>query len=179
MHRRLDARLQRAGLEGARRETVLETNAAASLERLRVLRNEEHFETLHPARSILILLDDVGIVDADVLAAAASVESEHADLRIEPANQLAVDTPLSDAGETLLEALIVASDEVRLIALAERLDHARHLHLRDPSSWARFHELARTVYAPVARRTHPRLEQRFDRWCEMFGSRFLGGARPA
>lgn len=176
MHRRIEDRLRQAGLAEAAGGQILETNAAALLHRLNVLGDEEHFDLLHPSRTLLILLDDCGVVDAEVLRAAASIESEHVTLRIAPANDLASDVPAPDTTETLLEDLVVADAEVRLIALAERLDHARHLHLREPAEWPAFHESMRTVYAPVATRTHPRLDYRYDWWCDMFGRRFLGRA---
>lgn len=178
MHARLEDRLARAGLPDTGRGQVLDTHARALAHRLRVLHDEEHFDLLHPSRTLLILLDDCDVVDADVLAAAASIESEHPALRIEPANDLARATPNPDTAESLIEALVVESTEVRLIALAERLDHARHLHLAEPARWAPFHASMCAVYAPVARRTHPRLAQRCDRWCDMFGRRFLGPEPP-
>ena len=107
-----------------------------------------------------------------VLQAAASIESEFPALRIPAANEIAHAVPAPD-DDALLEALIVASDEARLVAVAERLDHARHLHLSDPRRWADFHASAVAVWAPVSHRTHPRLAQRFERWCGVFGRRFL------
>lgn len=174
MHARIADRLTRAALAEAGRNRVLETHARALAHRLRMLQDEEHYDLLHPSRTLLILLDDCDMLDPDVLGAAASIESEHPELRIEPANELARATPNPDATEGLTEALVVESREVRMIAIAERLDHARHLHLAGRERWATFHASMCSVYAPVAHRTHPRLAQRCDHWCDMFRRRFLG-----
>ena len=173
MHRRIERRLERAGLPAAHARVVLDANAAALAHRMDVLGDDEHPDLLHPSRTLLILLDDCGVVDARVLEAAASVESEHPALRIPHRNDLAGSVPLADS-ETLLEDLVSVSDDVRSIALAERLDHARHLHLREHGSWPSFHEQACSVYRPVAHRSLPRLARRYDWWCRMFARRFLG-----
>ena len=180
MHGRLARRLEKAGLDERASGPVLEANAAALLHRLDVLRDEEHFEALHPSRTMLILLDDCDVVDATVLEAAASVESEHDALRVDDPSPLAASVPLPHAQrERLLEELVIASGEVRLLALAERLDHARHLHLRDRLEWAAFHASFGAVYLPIAHRTHPRLARRFDWWWRMFQRRFLEGRKGA
>lgn len=174
MLRRIERQLDRAGItpsDGARIGSRLE---AALRHRVRVLGDDEHFDALHPARTLLILLDDCDVTDPDVLEAAASVESEHAALRIPAANGLAARVPApAEAGDSLLERLVVEDESVRLIALAERLDHARHLHLREPAAWADFHASIGDVYAPVALRTHPRLARRYAWWWRTFRDRFL------
>ena len=176
MQRRLERRLQRAGMSQADAASVLKAHAEVVLHRCRVLHDDEHFDALHPSRTLLILLDDCDVADVEVLAAAARVESEHPELRV-AAEGLAAAVPIPAETDTLLEDLIVASGDIRLIALAERLDHARHLHLRPRAHWAAFHESACSVYAPVARRTHPRLARRFEWWTRMFARRFLPAAR--
>ncbi len=180
MQRRVERRLERSGLAVDGRERVLRAHAAALLHRLSVLADDEHFDALHPSRTLLILLDDCAVTDVRVLEAAATVESEHASLRVAAANALAEAVPLPAAHPDLLEQLVVADEDVQLIALAERLDHARHLHLRDAADWVPFHALVEDVYAPVARRTHPRLGRRYDWWQRTFRRRFLDakGARP-
>ena len=175
MHGRLSRRLERSGLDPTAQGRVLEANAAALLHRLDVLGDDEHFEALHPSRTLLILLDDCDVVDADVLEAAAAIESEHEQLRVAAMSSLALTVPVPlHGGDELAEALVVAHADVRLIALAERLDHARHLHLRAPESWPAFHRSIGTIYRPVAHRTHPRLARRYDWWWRMFDRRFLG-----
>ena len=174
MHQRLARRLESARLPEAGRARVLQANAAALVHRQKTLRDEEHFDALHPTRTLLILLDDCDVVDADVLEAAARVESEHDALRVTDVDTLAALVPLPARTERLMEELVVASGEVRLLALAERLDHARHLHLREPAAWADFHASITDVYVPIAHRTHPRLARRYDWWTRMFRRRFLG-----
>src|SRR5690606_2415769 len=80
------------------------------------------------------------------------------------------------AGDELLERLLAAGHDARLVALAERLDHARHLHLRPAAGWRAFHTLACETYLPVALRTDPTLARRFRWWCGQFERRYLSGA---
>ena len=180
MHGRLARRLEKAGLDELASEQVLEAHAAALLHRLEVLGDDEHFEALHPSRTMLILLDDCDVVDATVLQAAPGVESEHDPLRPAGVDGLAAAVPRPGThGERLLEELVAASGVVRLLALAERLDHARHLHLRERPAWAPFHTSFGAVYLPIAHRTHPRLARRYDWWWRMFRRRFLEGGKGA
>ena len=174
MHGRLERRLDKAGLDARSRARVLEANARALLHRLEVLGDEEHFEALHPSRTLLILLDDCDVAEADVLEVAAGVESEHGALLSPGADSHAVPTP-GASGDALIEELVVAPEAIRLIALAERLDHARHLHLRPATAWAPFHAGIGAVYLPLAQRTHARLARRYDWWWSMFRRRFLEG----
>ena len=167
--------MEQAGIAADRSDRILEV-AVACLERRARAFGDEHFETLHPARTLLILFDDCHVTDADVLEAAAEVESEHPSLRGPQPSELALRVPLPDRHpETLLEDLIAAEPTIRLIALAERLDHARHLHLRDRAAWPAFHQGIGDVYAPVAARTHDRLARRYDWWWHTFRTRFLAG----
>ena len=177
MHGRLERRLARAGIGGDARTSILSAHAASVMRRVEVLGDDEHFEALHPSRTLLILLDDCGVTEPRMLEAAATVESEHAPLRVPGANDLADRVPLPGDGDDLAERLIVAEHEARLIALAERLDHARHLHLRDRADWIAFHALIEDVYAPIAARSHPRLGRRYDWWRRMFARRFLARNR--
>lgn len=180
MHGRLARRLERAGLDERSRVPVLEANAAALLHRMELLHDDEHFEALHTSRTMLILLDDCDVVDAAVLQAAAGIESEHEALRVPDISPLAATVPIPGPSQgALIEELVVASGEARLLALAERLDHARHLHLRDRAAWTAFHASFGAVYVPIAQRTHPRLARRCDWWWHMFRRRFLEGGEGA
>ncbi len=173
MMRRLERRLEQASLAPQQRASVLAAVGDPLDRRARAF-GDEHFETLHPARTLLILLDDCDVADAVVLEAAAAIDSEHAALRAPSSSPLAQLVPLPDhVGDSLLEDLVSADETVRLIALAERLDHARHLHLRERSDWVDFHHGIGVVYAPVAARTHARLARRFDWWWHTFRRRFL------
>ena len=156
--------------------------ALAMEPRAGVLGDDRHPAFLHPGRSVLILLRDVACVDPVTLAAAAVVESEDAALRIPPSIVLRVlgadVAALAEAvpmpgGDELAYDLVVAEERVRLVALAERLDHLRHGHLRDADhAWrAAVHREAMAVYLPMAQRTHPRLAQRYEHWGRAFARR--------
>jgi hypothetical protein len=143
---------------------------------------------LHPGRSALVLLRDVGPLPGEVLAAAAAHESQEARVRRPIA---AVRQALGDVvadlvaaiplpGDEELPARLVTLDEgARLAALAERLDHLRHAHLRrDPEWWRALHAEVESAWAPVAERTHPRLADRYRAWLQAMGRR-LGAPRRA
>ncbi len=154
--------------------------------RVRAIDDDHHPLFLHPGRSVLILLRDAGVTEPGVLAAAAVTESEDPDFRIGPGDvrallgdhvaDLAGAVPLAGS-ESLAEALVSAPERVRLVALAERLDHLRHAHLREADeAWRRsIHAEADRVYLPVAERTHARLAQRYGHWCRTFARRLGEG----
>lgn len=166
---------------------ISRAHALAMGPRVAAFDDDHHPLFLHPGRTVLILLRDVGCLDPVALAAAALVESEDEPLRIpgvavvevvgRSVADLVARVPLSGQ-EDLVEALVTAEETVRLLALVERLDHLRHAHLRDaPAGWgpAVLAE-AEAVYRPVAHRTHTRLAQRYDHWCRTFARRMsLGG----
>lgn len=147
--------------------------------------DDHHPDHLHPARTALILMDDAGVRDAHVLAAALLTETREPSLQVEPRTlaelgpevvELVVGVPGPDSkGERLLEALVTAPPAVLTIALAERLDHARHLHLRPRDEWERYHRITCEAYAPTAQRGHPALAGRIAWWCATFRDRFLRG----
>ncbi|CAN5632558.1 hypothetical protein BH23GEM9_BH23GEM9_05710 [soil metagenome] len=144
---------------------------------------------LHPARTVLILLSDVGCRSAAVLLAAAFADS--VDRGLAPAIDASGDVLQTGAAALLhqvpfpaeededdedgglLERLVYVDDAVAVIALAERLDQARHLHLRPELDWHRFHAGIEAVYVPAARRFSPPLGRRFERWAEAFRRRLL------
>jgi hypothetical protein len=133
---------------------------------------------LHPARSIRILIADGECRSVDALAAAAFVDTVDPALAPEaPADPLrrlvdAVPQPARD-GDELLERLVTADFDVGLIAVAERLDHARHLHLRSDLDWPSFHVQVRTVYVPAARRFSALISRRLERWADAFERRLI------
>jgi hypothetical protein len=143
---------------------------------------DEHApELLHPGRSALVLLRDVGALPADVLAAAVVHESEHPGLRsgIEEIERrlghavaaLVVSFPLP-GDERLGERLVLLEEGPRLAALAEHLDQLRHAHLREAVAWWRsLHAEAGAVWLPMAERTHPRIASRYRHWHRAFGRR--------
>jgi hypothetical protein len=142
---------------------------------------------LHPGRTILVLLQDVGPLKADVLAAAAVHESEEARFRLDPADVRrelgATVADLSEAlplptDDDLVERLVTLDLGARLAALAERLDHIRHAHLRDdPAWWRELRDEVSAAWAPVAERTHPRLADRYRAWLRAIDRR-LGRPEP-
>lgn len=165
---------------------ISRAHALAMGPRVEAFDDDHHPLFLHPGRTVLVLLRDAGCVDPSVLSAAALAESEDDTLRVPEAEVarvmggavagLVARVPVSGA-EDLAEALVTAGEEVRLVALAERLDHLRHAHLREaPAGWglAALAE-AEAVYRPVAHRTHPRLAQRYDHWCRTFARRMGPG----
>ena len=161
---------------------VLRAFQLAMQPRLEFLPDVFHHDMLHPARTALILIENTRTTDARVLAAAQLIDTYAPHLRAtaqEIAGVLgedvakvaaAVPDPAADR-ETLIEKLVTAADDVALIALAERLDHARHLHMRDPAEWRDYFEQTRAVYVPVAQRVHPELHRRFERWAGAFEQR--------
>jgi (p)ppGpp synthase/HD superfamily hydrolase len=168
------------GLEGVRR--VGRAHALAMAPRMAGLAADRHPLYLHPGRTVLVLLRDVGVVDPTLLAAGALVESEDPILRVamddvraamgEDVAVLVAAVPVPGR-EALAEELVVAPEPVRLLALSERLDHMRHAHLRDADDlWRRaVHEEAMRVYLPVAERTHAGLATRYRHWGEAFARR--------
>jgi hypothetical protein len=140
---------------------------------------------LHPARTVLILLSDAACRDAELLAAALFVETVDAELQA-PLDALAaagggasrrlaesVPVPAGAGDEDLLERLVTAPPQATVVAVAERLDHARHLHLRQDLPWPEFHGVIERCYLPAAQRVSPPLARRLERWAEAFRVRRL------
>ena len=180
------ARAQGLAPEGV--DLVGRAHALAMNSRVEALDNDHHPAYLHPGRSVLVLLRDVGRLPAEVLATAAVHDSEDDDLR--PGWDAVRDT-LGDAVADIVESLPLPGDErlaerlvnldegPRLAALAERLDHLRHAHLHEDQTWWRaIHEEAGAVWVPVAERTHPRLATRYQHWHRTFGRRLSGDLAP-
>lgn len=156
-------------------ELVLGAYALAAEKRAESLTAKDT-RLLHPGRTVLILWQDCSIRDAGQLAAAALVESQDPELRADlvgfPAEEIvrcvqSIPSPV-EAGDRLLEDLLALDPAAARIALAERLDHLRHLHLGRRDHWACEFELATQVYLPLAQRTDNALARRFARWCELF-----------
>lgn len=151
---------------------------------------------LHPGRTVLILLDDAGVRDEAVLSAGALLETYHPDLAVGP-DAAEADRPAEsdaarvlDAGrrmtnlldrvpmpsayedeDTLREALVTADVDARTVALVERLDHARHLHLYSEAEWTAFYDNVLAVYLPVAEWAGGRVAARYRRWADAFARR--------
>jgi len=181
------ARTARSHGVGAEGISLLSRAHAVAMEpRVAKLEDARHPVLLHPGHTVLVLLHDVGLTDAEILSAAALTESEDAAFRIplDRVRELAGDEVAGVVGavpcsgtEDLAEALVTAPHGVRLVALAERLDHLRHAHLREDAAWGwTAHREAIRVYLPLAERTHERLADRYRYWCTKFEGRFRAPA---
>lgn len=179
MAEKLGVYATRAGVDNV--ALVTDAYHLAMRRRLDQLPDVFHHDMLHPARTALILIENARCTRADVLAAAAVTETLFPLMRPE-ANEIAgalgnevallaqaVPDPADE--EMLVERLVTASDDVALIAHAERLDHARHLHMRDRSLWRAYFEQTTSVYMPLAQRVNEDLFLRFLRWSTAFEKR--------
>jgi (p)ppGpp synthase/HD superfamily hydrolase len=184
MGRRLLRTAGRLGIAEAGRQAMMLAFEVGMEPRLARALDDHHPDYLHPARTALILMDDAGVDDPVTLAAALITETRDRSLAAEPARvaelgpavvAVAAEIPEPHtAGDRLLEILVAAPAAVRLVAVAERLDHARHLHLRPEPEWAGYHATTCGAYTPVAQRTDPQLAGRLGWWCTTFQQRFLG-----
>ena len=167
-------------------DAVRRVHAVANAPRTAAFDDDHEPLYLHPGRSALILLIDHGVVDPDLLALAMVHDSSGAAL--EPTD--AELTALSDLGARLvaarrdlprsgdphlLEDLLALDAGPLAAALAERLDHLRHLHLRpvDAETRGAWRE-ARDVWSPVAGRVGGVFERRYGWWVRKFEGRFGG-----
>lgn len=189
MAHRLEETAERLGVPPQGRRLITTAFELAMRPRVERLPDDHHPDFLHPGRTALILMEDAGIADATVIAAGTLCESLRLELAVcsteienavgDDVRRLVRGVPLpAEAGDLLLEELVAADPAVQAIALAERLDHARHLHLRPETEWAEAHALTCEVYRPVASRVHPTFARRYRWWCGMFAERYLG-SRPA
>ena len=133
---------------------------------------------LHPARTIRIMIADGECRSVDALAAAAFVDTVDASLAplppVEPLRAIVAQVPRPElAGDELLERIVTADLDVGLITVTERLDHARHIHLRSDIDQAAFHAQIRATYAPAARRVSASIARRLDRWADAFERRLI------
>jgi len=169
------------GIDADGVDLMSRAHALAMVPRVAALEDDHHPLYLHPGRTMLVLLRDAGVTDATVLAASALVESEDEAFRVdEEAMSSSVDAAVlrivravpASGSEGLAESLVTADKAVRLVAVAERLDHLRHAHLRDETDqWPRIHAEALAVYLPIAERTDARLAGRYRHWSRTFERR--------
>lgn len=176
---RLDAR---AVLGEAGSAAVAAALGAALAYRCELIADDHDPRMLHPARTVRILLSDGGCADVATLSAAAFTDSVDRELvgdaRVlgDTGALIVQSVPFpdpSDPDDALLERLVSAERDVALISLVERLDHARHLHLRDDIAWRPFHAGIVRDYIPAARWLAPSLARRFERWADAFERRLL------
>jgi hypothetical protein len=183
MGRRVLRHAERAGIPAGDVATVALAHELAMAIRAANLPDDQHADFLHPGRTALILLTDAGVREGSIVAAGCVCETLRPSLRV-PAVKIAVSlgsnisalvasVPVLEDREDLAERLVTASEQTQVIALAEHLDHARHLHLRPQEDWSDGYALTCAVYLPVAQRTHPALHRRLRWWCGMFEERYL------
>jgi len=181
MSERLAREATRAGLQAGDIERLCRVFANVAETRAVRIGNREHQLVLHTARTVLILIEDCGANDATLLCAAAALDTsdrmlmpELDTLPLEPAETALIgDVCAAVAAEHPLEELLVADPRVRLLAVSEALDHARHLHLQPAAEWPPMYDQACAVHLPIAQRTHDALARRFHWWCDMFRTRYL------
>jgi (p)ppGpp synthase/HD superfamily hydrolase len=184
---RVERTARTLGVDRSGRELIRTAIEAAMATRLVVIDNDHDPDYLHPSRTVVVLLDDVGLADPVALAAASLLETRRDDLVV-PDGEISEHVspavaafrnavPRSSSG-TLLEDLLASEREVVLVALAERIDQVRHAHLwGDPAEARAAHEEASEIYLKIAERTHARLATRYTSWCRSFGEGYLIGAQ--
>jgi (p)ppGpp synthase/HD superfamily hydrolase len=183
MAMRLARTARRAGVADDDAERLSRALFAALDYRASAIDDPEDPAFLHPARNALILLDDLGVADPDVLIAATLLDAEQPALMPSPETAVAIGGPRAAAllaavplpanAESLAEDLLTCDDASRLLALADRLDFVRHLHLVVHDDARGAHALTCSVYLPIAQHSHARLGQRFASWTGAFERRFL------
>lgn len=183
MGRRLLLTAERLGISADGRDLVLRAFRTAMQPRRERLSDDHDPDYLHPARTALILMDDARVQDPGVIAAALLAETRDRSLAADSAaidrvsGAVAADLDLlpipTPEEERLLERLLALPSGLAMVASAERLDHARHLHLRPRPEWEAYHATTCSSYAPVAARTHETLGARLKWWCITFQRRFL------
>ena len=149
--------------------------------RIRTLDDDHHPAYLHPGRSALVLLGDVPDAPASSVTLAAIIESRDAELQVDPRSVgelLGDDVATARAqipgpgAEDLVERLVTLEPATALAALAERLDHLRHEHLREPTvPWIELLEEVERAWLPVAARTSRTLARRYAHWLRTFRHR--------
>lgn len=136
---------------------------------------------LHPGRVALILLRDTDTTDLSTLALGVLMESRDPafgasdqEVRVAMGDRIAdarasIPTP---GAVDLTERLVVLETATAIAALAERLDHLRHEHLRLPvAPWDELWREVHDIWLPVADRTSEPLARRYRHWLRTFGRR--------
>lgn len=182
MHASVLEAVRRSGVDPEGIEGLSRVHTLAMGPRLESIEDDHHPTFLHPGRSSLILLQDVGPTDTSVLAIAMLHESEDRALRVpdhevvESMGQGTADLLRSlprPGVEDLVERLIGLGPGSSLAVLAERLDHLRHLHLREDlmDRWAETHAEVSGAWLPFAARINRQLAVRYAHWTRTFVKR--------
>lgn len=145
------------------------------------LTDDHHPAFLHPGRVILVLLRDAGVTDLHSLQVGALLESRDPLLRVDAdvieaelggAVAHARSAVPAPGSEELAERLVTLEPGLANAALAERLDHLRHEHLREPvTPWRVLADEVALVWLPVAERTSEPLARRYRHWLRTFERR--------
>ena len=162
-------------------DLLSQAHGLAMAPRLAALSDDHDPAYLHPGRTAAILFDDLSMVEAEWIAVAMLLDTERPDLE-------AVDSELSELpervvefrrrmprpdSETVIEDLLTLEPTALHVALAERLDQLRHIHLwEDVERAARVYCQAADTYSVVATRSHPELARRYAWWTRTFGRKF-------
>ena len=186
MANRVDRTAGAVGVDHQGRALLGAAIQAAMAPRLAVIDDDHDPDYLHPGRTVVILLDDVGLADPVALSAACLLDTRRDDFeapdhqvseQVSPAVTAFRSVVPRSGTVTLLEDLLASEPDVILVALAERLDQVRHAHQWGDRSAARVaHQEASEVYLKIAERAHARLAARYTQWCRAFGERYLSNA---
>jgi hypothetical protein len=189
MQRRLEGALASAGLAPKDSHLAIASFRMAMQLRGEFVAEEADHRFLHPARSLLVLLEDVGETRPDLLAAAPLMESLEPHLvreapagAPEPIRSVLAGLPRlpgglggtagPDAEARWLEDLVVAEPGMQGLILAEALDQFRHLHLRPDGPFRnRILQRAEGVLVPLAQRLGGKLDRRMGWWWSRVGQR--------
>lgn len=181
MAERVRRTAREVGLTDPDVELLATAHAIAMGPRLAALSDDHHPAYLHPGRVAAILLDDLGMLNAEWIAAGMLLDTGRPDL--EPPEAALGALPAAVAArrrlvprpgsETLVEDLLSLKPVGLDVALVERLDHLRHIHLwDDEDAAARVYAQAAETYSRVAARSHPKLARRYAWWTRTFGRKF-------
>lgn len=196
MGKRLSRTVESKGGDSSLNFWVCHAHAVAIRPRDAALSDDHDPRYLHPGRSALILLLDLELLDPVALGLALWHDSQDAglmprigdieldELALTPTPDLSIQATIEQVMQTretlprhgdeeLAAKLVVLDHEVACAALAERLDHLRHLHLQEVTDESRdVWREARDVWAPMAERTHPDLARRYAWWTRKFTGRY-------
>ena len=189
MSNRVEQTARAAGVDRPGLDLIGTAIKVAMAPRLTAIDDDHDPDYLHPGRTIVVLLDDVGLAEPVALAAACLLDTRREDLeapdgevseRVGPAVTAFRDAVPRSGSGTLLEDLLASESDIVLVALAERLDQVRHAHLwGNPSEARAAHHEASEVYLRMAERTHAQLAARYTSWCRAFRERHLIDAPDA
>lgn len=150
--------------------------------RHRLLEDDHDPRYLHPGRTFLVALDDGGLRDEALLAAALLLESMDPELGPTSADLAAAQDPVvaqvwsrarafpGPWDDDLVERLVTTHPEEQTVILSEWLDQLRHARLwGDQQTVSRMLDRTREAYLPAAERLGGTLPGRFRWWMRRVG----------